>query len=111
MYQHNQHPNPQAGEADPNRLDPGTKWQRLSDYLEARVLRAGQSLRQVDPHQGYQEAQARLLRTLEELKALEEVLHTFKLIDIGKELPSSRAGDFMQADGVEVTDDDLYEDV
>jgi hypothetical protein len=111
MYQHSQHQKHQEGEADPSRLDPGTKWQRLLDYLEARARRVGRLLRQEDPHLGYQEAQARLLRTLEELKTIERIREIVRLIDFGKDLPSSDAGDFLKADGVEVTDDDLYEDV
>ena len=111
MSQHNQHQKHQDREEDPHRLEAGTKWRRLSEHLAERVQQVGRSLRQVDPHLGYQEAQAKLLRTLEELKTLEHVIHVYNLIDHGKDLPSSSAGDFMQADGVGVTDEDLYEDV
>jgi hypothetical protein len=48
---------------------------------------------------------------LEELKTIEKIRAAFDLIDHGKDLPSSDAGDFLKADGVEVTDEDLYEDV
>jgi hypothetical protein len=48
---------------------------------------------------------------LEELKTLEHIQEITILIDRGKDLPSSDAGDFLQADGEEVTDDDLFEDV
>ena len=78
MSQHNQHQSSQ--EADPNRLEAGTKWLRLSEHLVERIQQVGRSLRQVDPHLGYQEAQAKLLRTLEELKTLEHVQQVYKLI-------------------------------
>ena len=109
MYQHNQHQKHQ--EPGANSLDPGTKWQKLLDYLAERVRRADQSIRSVDPHLGFQETQAKLLRNLEELKTLESIQKAAILLNLGKNLPSSRAGDFLQADGIEVTDDDLYEDV
>jgi len=48
---------------------------------------------------------------LEELKTIERIREIVRLIDFGKDLPSSDAGDFLKADGVEVTDGDLYEDV
>jgi hypothetical protein len=48
---------------------------------------------------------------LEELKTLEHMQAIFRRIDRGEDLPSSDAGDFLKADGVEVTDADLNEDV
>jgi hypothetical protein len=48
---------------------------------------------------------------LEELKTLEHVQDIVRRIDKGENLPSSDAGDFLKADGVEVTDADLNEDV
>jgi hypothetical protein len=48
---------------------------------------------------------------LEELRTIERIREVAHKIDKGEDLPSSDTGDFLQADGVEVTDDDLYEDV
>jgi hypothetical protein len=53
----------------------------------------------------------RLSLVLSKIKLLREIQNAVDTIDKGKPLPSSAAGDFLQADGVEVTDEDLYEDV
>jgi len=110
MSHHNQHPKYQ-GEADPEAAHPATKWERLLDYLVEITRQADLSLLSDDPHLGVQETQQKQTRALNEIRLLRRIQHAVDLIEVGKPLPSSAAGDFLQADGVEVTDDDLYEDV
>ncbi len=93
----------------PDPMDPGTKWDRLYNYLVNLERALDQSIHQAGRSQGSQETQAKLWQNLAKHDLVDQIMRQFERISDGLPSPNETT-DVLDADGIELSDDDFRDD-